>query len=216
MKGTTHLAIGIAVGAAACMYFPVNFEHAATYVAVAGFSALAADLDGPNLLSGKLKLGKLSKLLRELALWGGIVPMVVFCYLYFAEGRLYPLFSTCAVASFLLGLVAKQGAIRNALVSLFGIALIYSGWQSRQNWLMGLGLFVAIAPWLAHRGMTHTLWVLPLWYMIGNGLESKLDVEGIALVATVGYASHLLADTLTPNGVRWLYPLYKRSIKLRV
>ncbi|RKP58043.1 metal-dependent hydrolase [Cohnella endophytica] len=217
MKGTTHLAIGVAIGAAACLYYPFSFDHAAAYVTVAGFSALSADLDGPsNLLSGKLRIGKLSKLLREFALWGGIIPMSVLCYLYVAQDRLYPVFSTCAVALFLLGLVAKEGVIRNTLVSLIGCSLIFSGWKSNQQWLMGLGAFVAIAPWLAHRGMTHTVWALPIWHLIGSGLESRLDVEGIALVATVGYASHLLADTLTPSGVKWLYPIYKRSIKLRV
>ncbi|MBW7461523.1 metal-dependent hydrolase, partial [Paenibacillus sepulcri] len=34
------------------------------------------------------------------------------------------------------------------------------------------------------------------------------------MVATAGYLSHLLADTLTPSGVKWFYPLYKKSVKL--
>lgn len=214
MKGTTHLAIGGAIGAAACLIYPFRFDHAAMYVCIAGFSALSADLDGPSLLSGKL--GKLSKLLRNLALWTGIGFVAVFAYLYFIRGTLYPIFSTISVAMLILGLITKEGTIRNALVSAIGCALLYAGWDTQQNWLMGFGLFVAWVPWLKHRGMTHTIWALVLWGAIGRGLEQQLGIDGITVVAVAGYASHLIADTLTPNGVKWLYPIYKKSIKLHL
>ncbi|QMV39958.1 metal-dependent hydrolase [Cohnella cholangitidis] len=212
MKGTTHLAIGGAIGAAACLYYPFSLEHSALYLSIACFSALSADLDGPSLLSGKL--GKLSRILRNLALWTGIGFIAAFAYLYFSSDKTYPIFSTIAVAMFILGLITKEGTIRNALVSLVGIALLYFGWTSTQQWLMGFGLFVAWVPWLKHRGMTHTLWALVIWGTIGRGLEQQLGITGITAVAVAGYASHLIADTLTPSGVKWLYPLYKKSIKI--
>jgi inner membrane protein len=212
MKGSTHLAIGGAIGAAASLYYPFSFNHAAIYLCIAGFSALSADLDGPSLLSEKLS--KLSKLLRNFALWTGIGFIAVFACIYFVQDRLYPIFSTIAVAMFILGLITKEGTIRNALVSVIGCALLYAGWTIQQNWLMGFGLFVAWVPWLKHRGMTHTVWALILWGAIGRGLEQQLGIAGITAVAVAGYASHLLADTLTPNGVKWLYPIYKKSIKL--
>jgi inner membrane protein len=62
---------------------------------------------------------------------------------------------------------------------------------------------------LDHRGMTHTLWAVVLWGVIGMGLEKQLRIDGIMIVAVAGYASHLLADSLTPNGVKWLYPLIR-------
>jgi len=212
MKGSTHLAIGGAIGVAASLYYPFGFHNALLYLSVAGFSALSADLDGPSLLNSKL--GKLSKMLHEYVLWGGAALIIVLAYLYMAQSKFYPVFSGSAIMLFLLGFVAKEGTIRNALVSAVGGALLYAGWTYHQNWLMGFGLFVAWAPWLKHRGMTHTVWAIILWGEIGWGLEKQLAVEGITAVAVAGYTSHLLADTLTPNGVKWLYPLYKKSIKI--
>ena len=115
----------------------------------------------------------------------------------------------------LLGLVAKRGVIRNAIVSLTGGGLLVFGWLHGYDWLVGLGGFVVWAPWLKHRGMTHTLWALIGWGAIGWGLERQSGVVGVAAVAVAGYASHLLADTMTPSGVKWLYPLYKKPFKLR-
>ncbi|WP_239616704.1 metal-dependent hydrolase [Cohnella mopanensis] len=212
MKGTTHLAIGGAIGVAACLYYPFSFTHSALYLSIAGFSALSADLDGPSLLSGKLSA--LSRLLRNVALWTGIGFIAVFAYLYLTMDRIYPIFSTIAVAMFILGLITKEGTIRDILVSLIGCALLYSGWSSQQYWLIGFGLFIVCAPWFKHRGMTHTVWALLLWGAIGQGLEKQLGIVGITTVAAAGYASHLIADTLTPNGVKWLYPFYKKSIKV--
>ncbi len=212
MKGSTHLAIGGAIGAAACLYYPINANNAILYLSVAGFSALSADLDGPSLLSRNL--GTLSKWLREFVLWSGILLIAGFSYMYFTQDKLYPLYTTVAVALILLGIVTKEGIIRNALVSLVGCGLLYAGWLSKQNWLIGLGVFVAWVPWLDHRGMTHTVWAIILWGLIGRGLEEQLRIEGIMVVSIVGYASHLIADTLTPNGVKWLYPIYKKSFKL--
>jgi inner membrane protein len=86
----------------------------------------------------------------------------------------------------------------------------------KMNWLMGLGLYVAWVPWLNHRGLSHTVWALIIWGAIGWGLEKQLQIQGIAAVAAFGYLSHLVADTLTPSGVKWLYPLFDRTIKLRL
>ncbi|BBI34209.1 metal-dependent hydrolase [Cohnella abietis] len=214
MKGKTHLAIGGAIGAAACLIYPFNLNNDLLYLSIASFSALSADLDGPSLLSGKLS--KLSKLLRNLVMFAGVGLVAILSYMYIAQEKLYPVFTTISVAMFILGLVTKEGTIRNALVSVVGLTLLYAGWDSQQNWLIGFGLFIAWAPWLKHRGMTHTLWALGAWGAIGLGLENQLQIDGIMFVSVAGYASHLIADTLTPNGVKWLYPIYKRSIKIRL
>ncbi|GGF92812.1 metal-dependent hydrolase [Paenibacillus abyssi] len=212
MKGSTHFAIGVIIGGAAAAVYPFSLTNAAMYMSVAGFSALAADLDGPSLLSSGL--GKVSKLLRELGLWIGILMLASIGYFYFTEGNVYPELTSIAVMIAILGMVTKEGVVRNALVSVIGIGFLYTGLQSGLNWLMGFGLFVAWVPWLKHRGMSHTIWAVILWGAIGAGLENHLRIEGIMMVATAGYASHLLADTLTPSGIKWFYPLYKKSIKL--
>jgi inner membrane protein len=212
MKGSTHLAIGAAIGTAAAIYFPFHLNHAAIFLSVSTFSALVADLDGSSLLSGKLS--KLSRWLRDFGLWAGLLLVIGNAYLYFSRDLFNPTLAAMSVTILLLGLVTSQGTIRNVLVSLIGIGLLYAGWHSKQNWLLQLGVFVAWVPWLKHRGMTHTVWALILWGEIGWGLETQLKIQGIMATSVAGYASHLLADTLTPSGVKWLFPLYKRSIKI--
>lgn len=214
MTGKTHLAIGMTIGAFAAVYYTNDMKEAATYVAIAGFSALTADLDGNSMLSSKL--GKLSKLIREFTLWSGVILAALIGYYYFTEKSPSPLYIGAAGAIFLLGLIAKEGVIRNALVSAVGAALMYAGYLHQMNWLMGFGLFVAVVPWLNHRGMTHTIWAIPIWGAIGWGLEQQLQLEGITIVSMLGYVSHLVADTLTPSGVKWLYPLMKKSFKIRL
>ncbi|WP_138754284.1 metal-dependent hydrolase [Paenibacillus sinopodophylli] len=214
MTGKTHLAIGVAVGAAASVYYPFTLEHAALYMAVAGFSALCADLDGPSMLS--TKLSKLSKLLRELTLWSGFLLAGIVCYYFFTDQSPSAVYIGVAAAMFLLGLIAKQGVIRNVLATLVGCIVMYAGYYYQMNWLIGFGLFSAWVPWLKHRGMTHTIWAIPIWGAIGWGLENQLNIDGIAITAMLGYASHLIADTLTPSGVKWLYPLTKKSFKIRL
>jgi len=213
MTGKSHLAIGLGIGAIACAYYPFSPSNAAVYLSVAGFSALSADLDGPSILSRKIT--KLSKLLRQLALWAGIALAAGMAYLLLALNRFDFAYAICATVALLLGLIAKQGAIRNALVSLIGGALIFGGWRIGHPWLIGLGAFVAWAPWLKHRGLTHTVWAVAAWGAIGYGLERQSGIEGLAAVAVAGYVSHLLADTMTPSGVKWIYPLYDKSFKLR-
>jgi inner membrane protein len=213
MKGSTHLIIGSAIGLVAAAYYqPFTLMNASLYIVVSAFSALSADLDGESMITSKL--GKITRLLRELVLWTGIFLTACAIYMYFKFHLFYPEFSTVAVMIFLLGFVTKAGIIRNALISVFGCYLIYAGWLFKMNWLIGFGLFIAVVPWLKHRGLSHTLWALILWGEIGSGLEQQLHVEGIALVSVAGYLSHLLADTLTPNGVKWFFPIFKKSFKL--
>ncbi|MGF7045640.1 inner membrane protein [Paenibacillus sp. DS2015] len=212
MKGTTHLGIGVAIGVAATFYYPFTIENAAIYVAVSGFSALSADLDGPSILSSRI--GKFSKQLQTLLVWLSFILITFLTYMYLSRGAFYPEYSVVCVVSLLIGFMTKQGVIRNALVSIVGGCLIYGGWLLGMSGLIGLGIFVAWAPWLNHRGMTHTIWALFYWAAISLEMERNLHIEGIMAVATTGYLSHLLADTLTPQGVKWFYPFYKKSIKL--
>ncbi|WP_338556235.1 metal-dependent hydrolase [Paenibacillus sp. KS-LC4] len=214
MKGTTHLTIGMAIGAGAAAYYSFTPANAAAYVAVAAISALSADLDGPSILSSKL--GKVSKLIHDLLIWGGVIMIAIVSYLYVVNHTVGWKLLVASIGVVLLGLVAKRGFIRNALVSVIGGAFVYGGFWFGMNWLIGLGAFVAVAPWLKHRGMTHTVWAAAAWGAIAWGLEQQLHLEGIMRVAIIGYLSHLFADTLTPSGVKWLYPLYKKPFKLSI
>ncbi|MFD0589895.1 metal-dependent hydrolase [Paenibacillus sp. GCM10027627] len=214
MRGKTHMAIGAGVGAATAVYYSADLSDFAIFIGVAAFSALSADLDGPSMLSSKLT--KLSRRIREIALWGGVLFAAVLIYFFITGQSISPLVAGGGIAAVLLGLTMKQGAIRNALVSLVGVYLIAQGIERELAWLIGLGAFVVWAPWLKHRGMTHTIWIIPFWWWLGLGLEEQLQLEGLAWAAALGYLSHLAADTLTPSGVKWLYPLINKSFKIKM
>ncbi|RJX39488.1 metal-dependent hydrolase [Paenibacillus pinisoli] len=214
MRGKTHLAIGAVVGAGAAALYSSDLSESHMYIGIAAFSALCPDLDGPSILSSKIT--KASKKIREVALWGGILYLGIILLLWLSGKPIPPLAAGGSLAAVLMGLTMKQGAIRNALVSAVGVYLVSLGTSMDELWLTGLGIFVIIAPWLKHRGMTHTVWMLPIWWWLGLGLEQYLKLDGIAVTAMLGYLSHLAADTLTPSGVKWLYPLMKKSIKLKL
>ncbi|MEK0315888.1 metal-dependent hydrolase [Cohnella sp. 56] len=212
MKGSTHLAIGLVIGAAAAVYHQPTAVQSAAYIAAAGLSALAPDLDGTNMLSAKLS--GLSRAIHRGALGGGAIAAAAAAYLY-ATGQTVPLLLVWVGIPLMLVLMSvSSGTIRNGLVSLVGIGLAVAGARGGDVWLIGLGAYTAWAPWLKHRGMTHTVWALLYWYWLGREAESGLDIPGLAVVGAAGYASHLVADTLTSLGVKWLYPLYRKSIKL--
>lgn len=212
MKGSTHLAIGLVIGAAAALYHPLAPVRSAAYIAAAGLSALAPDLDGTNMLSAKL--GGLSRAIHRGALVGGAVAAAAAAYLYMSGMAVPAPLVWIGIPLMLVLMSVSSGTIRNGLVSLVGVGLAAAGLRSGQTWLIGLGAYTAWAPWLKHRGMTHTVWALLYWYWLGREAESQLHVPGLAIVAAAGYASHLIADTLTSLGVKWLYPLYRKSIRL--
>lgn len=81
-------------------------------------------------------------------------------------------------------------------------------WISRRLWFASW----MVHPFLSHRGLTHSALALLLifigWGMAMTSPEIPIRFEwvhGLALLG--GYASHLVADLLTPQGVRLLYPL---------
>ncbi|MFB9330645.1 metal-dependent hydrolase [Paenibacillus aurantiacus] len=214
MKGRTHLTIGIGIGAVCSALYADSLQTAAIYTAVAAFSSLSADLDGTSMLSSKI--GKLSRLLRGLFVWGGAAGLIACAALYFGAEWSNTTAWIASGLTLILGLLTQSGFLRDLLVSLIGAGLLFYGWPSGTTWLIGLGVFIGIAPWLNHRGMTHTLWAVAAWGWIGLEFEQCYKIENAGLVAVYGYLSHLVADTLTPSGVKWFYPLLNKSLKLRL
>jgi len=216
MNGKTHFTIGAVIGGIASIYYSPaqQIESVFTFIGIAGFSALTADLDGPSILTNKIT--KLSRSLHQLALLGGIIGLFLLGFLFLIQKAVSPIWIAASVSALLLGLIVKRGAFRNAIVSMIGLILLLLGYKYSWYWLMGFGLFTIIAPWLKHRGFTHTLWVVPLWGLIGYGVEQQLQIEGLGITAALGYLSHIVADMLTPAGVRCLYPLSKRKFKLKL
>ncbi|WP_138495736.1 metal-dependent hydrolase [Paenibacillus pinistramenti] len=212
MKGSTHLAIGCAIGAAAAGYHSFELTDSVFYITSAAVSSLVPDLDGPSMLSSRIS--KVSKALYRSMITLAVLLSLLVAFLYLKYHLVRVELFVAALFSLFPALIVKEGFIRNALVSLIGIGLSCAGFTWGMLWVSGFGLFIAIAPWLKHRGLTHTVWALWIWYLLSRGMEMQLGVEGLALTAGAGYASHLLADTLTASGVKWLYPLTKFTFKL--
>ena len=216
MNGKTHLGIGAAIGGITALYFSPaeQLNSLALFIGIGGFSGLAADLDGPSLLTRKIT--KLSGSLHQFTLIAGIIGIVLYSFLWLIKQQPPYLWLGASVACILLGLVVSRSKLRGAMVSLIGGALLIYGLSQGWYWLIGLGIFIIIAPWLKHRGLTHTIWVVPLWGLIGYGIEEQLGVKGLALTAALAYLSHIVADMFTPAGVRLLAPFSKKKFKLKL
>lgn len=212
MKGSTHLAVGVAIGAATAWVYSPGLDQSAIYVGLAAFSALIPDLDGPSMLSSKLS--KWSKRLRQAVLWGGALGIAATAVLYFWYGQLLLAPALAGSVACLLGFIAKAGIIRNMMASLIGAAVGAAGWTYMQPWLIGLGVYIAWAPWLKHRGLTHSIWAVLAWGWIADGLQQELLLDGVRAAAVAGYCSHLLTDMMTPKGVKLFQPLMKKAFKL--
>lgn len=213
MKGSTHAIVGIAIGSAVALTHQMSFADGAVCVSVGALSALSADLDGQGMLANKLS--KTSQAIHRtmiglgmlFALWGFVQHFVLH---YFD-----PWAWAASAAILMLAAVLKVGLIRNLMLSGIGIILVLSGWLNHMIWLAGLGCFVTCAPWFKHRGFTHTIWCNIGWAAIGWNMEQDIGISGLAISAGGGYLSHLLLDTMTPSGIKWFYPLVKKTIRFR-
>jgi len=70
------------------------------------------------------------------------------------------------------------------------------------------GLFLLLASVLPHRTFTHSLLALGVITWTSYLLDTELSPAVFA-----GYLSHLVADSMTPNGVPWLWP-YQRCFRI--
>lgn len=211
MRGSAHLAIGLITGVAvAGLVSGVKFSPAG--IALAGFSALAPDLDHPESRLSK-RLGFAQGYVR----WAfGAVALALagYAYLVLQPGADQRFTYTAALAFGLIGVAMQGGSARRLALLFTGLGTVLIGLYAQFLWLSLLGTFIALAPFTAHRSWTHTIWATALWTYIGYLANKSLGWHGVAHFAGAGYASHILADTLTKSGVRWLLPLTDYSFKI--
>ncbi|MET4105564.1 metal-dependent hydrolase [Hymenobacter sp. UYP22] len=211
MRGSSHLAIGLITGVAVAGLVPgIPFSPAG--IALAGFSSLAPDLDHPGSRLSK-RLGFAQNYVR----WAFIVVaagLALYTHFQLPLGPDRRMGFTAALAFGLIG-AALQGDSTRKLALLFtGLCTVVAGLYTGFVWLSMLGLFVSVAPFTSHRSWTHTIWAAGLWTYIGHLANQSLGWHGVALFAGGGYASHLLADTLTKAGVKWFRPLTDVCLKI--
>ena len=211
MRGSSHLAIGLITGVAVAGLVPgVPFSLAG--IALAGFSALAPDLDHPESRLSQ-RLGFMQGYVR----WAFIVvgmTLGAYTYLNLPPGAEQRLSYTAALAFGLMGAALQGGSARKLALLFTGLGTVVAGLYAEQLWLSLLGTFVALAPFTTHRSWTHTIWATILWTYIGYLANRSLGWRGVAHFAGAGYLSHLLADTLTKAGVRYLLPVSDFAFKI--
>jgi inner membrane protein len=211
MRGSSHLAIGLITGVAIAGLVPgIPFSPAG--IALAGFSSLAPDLDHPESRLSK-RLGFTQQYVRWAFVAAGVV-IGIYSYTQLRPGQEQRLYYTVALAFGLIGVGMQGGSARKLALLFTGLATVVAGLYTEQLWLSLLGTFVALAPFTSHRSWTHTIWATALWTYIGYLANQSLGWHGVALYAGAGYASHLLADTLTKSGVRWFLPVSEFSFKI--
>ena len=211
VRGSSHLAIGLITGVAVAGLVPgVPFSPAG--IALAGFSALAPDLDHPNSRLSQ-RLGFAQQYVR----WAFVVAaagLALYTHFLLPPGPDRRLGFTAALAFGLVGVAMQGGSARRLALLFTGLCTVVAGFYTEFLWLSMLGTFVAVAPFTSHRSWTHTLWAAALWTYIGHLANQTLGWHGVAWFAGAGYLSHLLADTLTKAGVRWFLPFSEVALKI--
>ncbi|WP_400193314.1 metal-dependent hydrolase [Hymenobacter sp. B81] len=211
MRGSSHLAIGLLTGAAVAAVVP-DFKLSLPGIALAGFSSLAPDLDHPGSRLSK-RLGFAQNYVRW-AFAAAAVLLAVYAHFNLAAGPSKRVALTAALSMFLIGMAMQNQSARKLALLFTGAGAVLGGLYWEMLWLSLLGAFVATAPFTAHRSWTHTIWAAALWTYIGYLADKDLGWQGVAAYAGAGYLSHLLADTLTKSGIRYLLPLSDKAVKV--
>lgn len=211
MRGSSHLAIGLITGVAVAGLVP-GVPFSPFGVALAGFSSLAPDLDHPESRLSK-RLGFSQNYVRWAFAAAG-AGIAAYAYLMLTPGREQRMSYTAAFAFGLIGLAMQGGSARKLALLFTGASTAVIGLYGGFLWLGLLGIFVALAPFTAHRSWTHTIWATALWTYVGYLANRSLGWHGVAQFAGAGYVSHLVADSLTKQGVRWLLPFWDKAFKI--
>lgn len=210
MRGITHLAIGLTTGAAVAVWVP-GVPLTAGGVLAAGVAALAPDLDHTesHISRGVSFPTHYLKGLIVLA----AVALGAYSYLYTTDEKQLLLLQLAGVGV-LVGVFLRPATARRFTLLFTALMLGAGGVFLGTPWLLLLAIFVGVSPFTAHRSWTHTLWAVLFWYYLSRQAGPALQMPGLAWQVTAGYTSHLLGDTLTKNGVRWLYPLWEKPLAL--
>ncbi|CAG9607847.1 metal-dependent hydrolase [Pseudoneobacillus rhizosphaerae] len=224
MKGHTHLAVGLGIGVIASFNQPP--EHIPILLVTTGIASLAADLDGNNLLNRRVT--KTAKQFKEVGLVIAIAFMILSVVSTFLDENSLPFLTgkwftlqnkllLFGVGAVVLGFsLRSQETLKNILMSVIGLVLIYYSVSNEIGWLVMFAFFIGGAGWFSHRGATHTIWALFYWVGMSYLLEKSTGISGIALVSSLAYMSHVIGDMYTKQGVKFLRPITSKVFRIRL
>ncbi|MBB6446555.1 metal-dependent hydrolase [Bacillus benzoevorans] len=224
MKGQTHLAVGLGIGVIASFNQPAAFIP--IVMITSGVASLAPDLDGNNLLNKRVT--KTAKQFRKFGLITALVLMIFSVVSLFLENNSLPLLNESwftlqnKLLMFVLGAIILSFALRkletlkNILMSLIGLVLIYYAASNELWWLVMFGLYIGGAGWFSHRGATHTIWVFIYWGVMSYLLEESTGIKGLTLISSLSYLSHIVGDMLTKRGVKFMVPMTNKVFRIKI
>jgi len=183
MTGSSHKAIGVAVGVAFAVYGYQNGVPSATLALVsAPIAAMLPDIDHDN-----SKMGKVRKMTANVAMTIAALAMVGAAVYYGWYNVDYTALITLGVG------IALPLALLAAL--------------SRNKHIKKMIGFATM-----HRGIMHTL-LLPICLMLATRFINISDTYFLMLIygGVAGYVSHIFADCITKRGCPILFPLTRRN-----
>ena len=212
MKGSSHLTIGIAVGAIAGYITQPDLMTVAICAAIGGVSGVAPDLDTNGLASNRITLSKrVSKTLMEIA---GIGILLTLIYQVMTNGMSSDIYIFGAIGLVLL--IVSRLITQKRMLTITGILVMLLGFVVNKSiGILLAGSYITLASFLPHRSYTHSLLGVAFYALILNYLHQEWPIDGMVLAGMAGYISHLLADMkvlpVNRRGVKWFAPLWKQE-----
>ncbi|MCJ7843602.1 metal-dependent hydrolase [Lederbergia sp. NSJ-179] len=201
MDGKTHFIGGCLTGMGIAQYTNADLITAVSFTLLGGFVGLVPDLDVKGVLTKKISINK-KWLIAVLSIIGLylILSTSLSPHTYWQKWQGLLIGSALLVLPLLIITQKRMLILTGALVCL--LSMYYES-----IWLMMLGIYIAVASFLPHRSLTHSLLGLAYFSWLGYFMEKEFLVDGMMFVCMGGYASHLLLD------MKWL-PKNRRGIKL--
>jgi inner membrane protein len=221
VEGRTHLAVGVGIGVIASINQPL--EHIPIVLLTSGVASLAADLDANNLLNKHVT--KTVKHFKKVGMFLAIAIMALVVAMIFLDVKISTIewltlqhkLILLSVGAMVLGFsFSSHETLKNIIMSLIGLVLIYYAASTDIWWLVMFAFFIGGAGWFSHRGATHTIWALAYWGVMSYLLEQGTGIEGLTLISGLAYLSHIIGDMLTKRGVKFLYPVTKKVFRFKV
>lgn len=212
MKGSSHLGIGIAVGAIAGYITQPDVMTVAICAGIGGVSGVAPDLDTNGLASNSITLSKkVSKVLMETA---GIGILLTLIYQVMTQGMSQDIYIYGGMGLALL--IVSRLITQRRMLTITGVLVLLLGFVLDQSLgILLAGSYIIFASFLPHRSYTHSLLGVLFYAMILKYLDIEWPIDGMFAAGMAGYISHLVADMkLLPvnrRGVKWFAPLWKQE-----
>ncbi|WP_018887984.1 metal-dependent hydrolase [Paenibacillus massiliensis] len=199
MMGRAHIIIGTGVSWSVLVLQGYDVTLPAAAAAVIG--SLLPDIDEPNsLLLSRTMPRKLLRWVQILTLIGAVIVFMAGVFSYPWD---WILAGIMAVVAWI-----PSRSLRKVILFALGAGFAwYGGAYSPWNYIAGSLLVICtIVP---HRGLTHTLYGAAAWTGLLYGTTAAYG-DSIWLAGGIAYVVHLLADSLTNNGIKPLPPLNLR------